>query len=97
VAGYRSGWRECLLSDAILRGVLAMGQLRALRARKPDNTQLQGQVDFGLIAANEVLEGPGFKRLDAMSGLSIEAQQMDYIQRLAKLRNETPSPLKYSE
>ena len=46
--GYRSGWKEALLSDAIPRGVLALGQLRSLQAEKREITefQLQGHVEY---------------------------------------------------
>jgi hypothetical protein len=99
VSGYRNGWKSGLLSEAIPRGVLASQQLQALDGGKSENTKLQlnGQIDFGLIAANELLERPGLGWLATLSGLNLEEQQLGYIRRLAEFRSQNPSPLKYSE
>jgi len=99
-AGFWFGFREAfslgVAADFLPRGSIAVAQLNALGAGKPENvvTGLEFDVDNGLIWGNEVFHHPLRNYLGPVWGFNIYPDYEKYATRLADYRKAHPSPMK---
>lgn len=94
--GIREGWQLGFMADAAPRGIVATGNLNALKAGKKETVVLllESEVDNGLLFSYQFLQHPLINYLEPVWGLGAYPDNEKYIARLAKFRKRHPSPFK---
>jgi len=102
-SGYWLGFSQAfslgLMAQAPVRGSIAAGQLNSLdRGRLDDvRTQLESEVDLGLIWWAQLEEFPLYRALNVLSRQSVVPDNLRYMRRVAAYRKAHASPLAHPE
>lgn len=98
-AGYCLGFRQAfnlgVMADAPVRGSIAVAQLSSLGEGQLNDvrTQLESEVDSGLVWWAQLEEFPLHRSLNALSGQSVVPDNLRYVRRVASYRKAHASPL----
>jgi hypothetical protein len=94
-AGFREAWSLGISADYLPRGVLATGEIKSLKAGKPENVfiLLESEIDIGLIQGERVLDHPLRRLLNPLSGTDVYPEFEKYAVRLANYRKKNPSSM----
>jgi hypothetical protein len=93
--GFRQAWNLGVMADAPVRGAIAVAQLQALDRQQidPIRTQLEAEIDSGLMWWAQVEQSPTYGALNALSGHDLIPAHLRYVRRVATYRKTHPSPL----
>lgn len=94
--GFRGGLYFGVAADFLPRGVIATGELNALRAgnQAPVVTMLESEVDTGLIFGYELFQHPLREVVGPLWNFDFYPEYERYAIRLANYRKEHPSQMK---
>jgi hypothetical protein len=93
--GFRDGWHTGLAADFVPRGVVALQQLQALRAGKPEIVVigLEHDIDQGLIWGYNVFNHPMRSLWAPLWDINVYPMYEPYATRLADYRKTHPSSM----
>jgi hypothetical protein len=93
--GFREGWWLGRLDDELPRGTIALAQLKAVKAGESNllETDLEFEIDDGLLGAHELMNHPLRNALEPIWGLGC-SDCGQYVVRLSNYRKLNPSLMK---
>ena len=93
--GFRSAWPMGVQAESVMRGVLAIQVLQAMRSGKTEvaTALFEGDVDAALLMGGNFLENPAARLLPAM-GADGPGEYMQHMSQVANYRKSNPR--KYS-
>jgi hypothetical protein len=93
--GFRDGWHTGLAADFVPRGVIALQQLQALRAGKPQVVYigLEHDIDQGLIWGYKAFNHPMRSFWSPLWDINVYPMYEPYATRLADYRKTHPSSM----